>query len=107
MARKTAKDPDEIVVDDTDKPVQETEDEAEAAAAEAPEDYDPGGDFTSFEDTAPPGDEPGNDALAARDRDTEAEQALIARNQRRYDLRTSGLSSAEVNEIEASEREEG
>lgn len=100
---KTARKPDDLKVDD-DTPVQEVEDEAEAQAAEAPEGYEPGGDFTSFEDTAPPGDEPGNDALAARDRDTAAELDLIARNQRRYELRSGGMSSAEVNQIEADEK---
>lgn len=71
------------------------------AMDEAPEGYAP---LVPYEDTAPPGEEPGNDAVETMRANTEFEDALIERNARRYDLRTSGLSSAEVNEIEEDER---
>lgn len=79
-------------------------DEALDEADSPPDDYDPGGDFTSFEDTAPPGAEPGNDAVKIAEINTDFEQATIEKNQRRYDLRSAGYSSAEVNQIEEDER---
>lgn len=57
----------------------------------------------TFEDTAPPGDVPGNDALATLDAATQREQDQVKANQLRYERRTSGMSSQEVNDLEAKE----
>jgi hypothetical protein len=90
---------------------EETTDDEETAADDLPDDlaeaaesgYD-GDEPQAYEDTAPPDTEPGNAAIEAMVRATDAENDLIARNERRYELRSGGMSSEEVNQIEREEK---